>query len=269
MPLMECSSGLRIHYLDVRPDPSDIQAGKVAMLLHGLGADGSSWQLQLPALTGLGYRVLAPDARGFGRSSYPANSPARISIAAGDFIQLASRLGVAELDLVGISMGGAHALALALECPQLVRRLVLVNTFAHLRPRGVDEWVYYAIRFTLVHTLGLEAQAKTVAARIFPNPGQGPLRQMLIEQILQADPHAYRAAMRALASFNVNRRLSEINAPTLIVTGERDTTVPRDVQQQLVEGIRGARQVIIPGAGHAVSVDQPEAFTQVLIDFLS
>ena len=264
MPLMELAPDLKIHYLDIQPD-----ARFAVILLHGLGADGTSWQLQFPALTGLGFRIIAPDARGFGHSTYPPGSPAQISTAAGDFIQLASHLGIAHLDLVGISMGGAHALAFVLECPLLVRRLVLVNTFAHLRPHGLNEWVYYALRFMLVHTLGLEAQAKTVAARIFPNPDQEALSKMLIEQIMQADPSAYRAAMRALASFNVLERLSEINVPTLIVTGELDTTVPRDVQQQLVEGIRGAQHVIIPGAGHAVSVDQPLAFNQVLTDFLS
>ncbi len=92
---------------------------------------------------------------------------------------------------------------------------------------------------------------------------------MLIEQIMQADPKAYRAAMRALAGFNLKDRLSEINVPTLVVTGEKDTTVPQDVQAQLVEGIRTARQVFVPQAGHAVSVDQPDRFNRILADFLA
>lgn len=263
MPEIELSPELNIHYIDINP-----QAERVILLLHGLGADGSSWQLQFPILETLGYRILAPDTRGFGKSTYPKDSPASIQVAAHDFVLLAEKLGISQLDLVGISMGGTQALAFALECQQLVRRLVLVNTFAHLRPHGLNEWLYYAVRFLLLHTLGLEAQAQRVAGRIFPQPDQGELRQMLIEQIMQADPKAYRAAMRALAVFNVNARLSEIDVPTLVVTGEKDTTVPEEVQMQLVQGIRTARQVIVPGAGHAVSVDQPDRFNQILADFL-
>ena len=264
MPDLELTADLSIHYLDLNP-----QAGRTILLLHGLGADESSWQLQFPELTAQSYRILAPDAPGFGQSTYPSGSPSSIQATAHEFVHLIDKLGIQELDLVGISMGGAHALAIALECPQLVRRLVLVNTFAHLRPHGLNEWLYYALRFVLVHTLGLEVQANTVAARIFPRPEQADLRQVLIGQILQADPRAYRAAMRALAKFNVVARLSEMNVPTLVVTGEQDTTVPRDVQQQLVQGIPGARQVFIPGAGHAVSVDRADMFNQILIDFLN
>ena len=264
MPEAVLSPDLTIHYLDLNPDMD-----RSILLLHGLGANGSSWQLQFPALTALGYRIIAPDARGFGRSSYPAASPASIEAAAHDFASLVGQLGINQLDVVGISMGGTHALALTLDCPQLVRRLVLVNTFAHLRPRSLNGWLYYALRFILVHTLGLEVQARTVAARIFPKPEQADLRAMLIQQVLQADPQAYRAAMRALAKFNVKSRLSEIFTPTLIITGELDTTVPGDVQQQLAQGIHLARHVSLPGAGHALSVDSSEQFNLILAEFLS
>jgi 3-oxoadipate enol-lactonase len=264
MPEVTLSPGLTIHYLDINPELE-----RVILLLHGLGADGSSWQLQFPALTALGYRILAPDARGFGQSTYPPDSPASIQATARDFARLLEQLGINRVDVVGISMGGTHALALTLDCPELVGRLVLVNTFAHLRPRSLNGWLYYALRFVLVHTLGLEVQARTVAARIFPKPDQAELRSTLIQQVIQADPKAYRAAMRALAKFNVKQRLSEIYAPTLVITGEQDTTVPRDVQQQLAEAIPKARQVHLPGAGHALSVDTPLQFNQILIEFLS
>jgi 3-oxoadipate enol-lactonase len=264
MPYAVLSPGLTIHYLDLNPNLE-----RVILLLHGLGADGSSWRLQFPALTALGYRILAPDARGFGRSTYPPDSPASIQVAAGDFACLLERLMIRQVDLVGISMGGAHALALALAYPDLVGRLVLANTFAHLRPRRLNEWLYYALRFILVHTLGLEVQAKTVAARIFPKPEQAELRTILIQQIIQADPKAYRAAMRSLAKFNVKTQLYEICMPTLVLTGDQDTTVPPAVQRQLVAGIPTARQVILPGAGHALSADSPEQFNQILTGFLA
>jgi pimeloyl-ACP methyl ester carboxylesterase len=74
--------------------------------------------------------------------------------------------------------------------------------------------------------------------------------------------------MRALARFNVLNRLGEISAPTLVITGELDRTVSPKNQRILAERIPNARQVVIPGAGHAVTGEQPEAFNQAMIDFL-
>jgi 3-oxoadipate enol-lactonase len=86
--------------------------------------------------------------------------------------------------------------------------------------------------------------------------------------ILQGDERVYRAAMRSLGLFDVQKRLGEIHVPTLVITGECDTTVPLPVQRVLAEKIPGATQVMIPNAGHAVIVDQPEAFNQALRGFI-
>jgi pimeloyl-ACP methyl ester carboxylesterase len=215
-----------------------------------------------------GFRVLAPDARGFGRSTFP-QVRLTVPVMAGDMITLLERLQAGPACVVGISMGGAVALQLALDCPQVVRRLVLVNTFARLRPQSPQVWLYFALRFLLVHTLGLATQARAVARRIFPRPDQLDLRDRLIEQILQADPRGYRAAMRALALFDVRARLGGIACPTLVISGERDTTVPVPLQRALAESIPHARQILIPGAGHAVIAERPDDFNRILIDFLS
>jgi pimeloyl-ACP methyl ester carboxylesterase len=212
--------------------------------------------------------VIAPDARGFGKSTYPGGN-ASIAEIAGDISALIQHTRTAPAHIVGISMGGVLAIQLALDHPELVSKLVLVNTFAHLRPDNPGNWLFFAWRFLLIHTLGLPVQARAVARRIFPHPDQGQLRQIMYEQILQADPRGYRAAMRALALFNARDRLHEIYRPTLIITGECDTTVPLKSQQDLASGIPSARQVFIPKAGHAVTIDAPDLFNQALFGFLS
>ena len=108
-----------------------------------------------------------------------------------------------------------------------------------------------------------------MANRIFPLPEQEYLRSELIEQVKQADPRAYRAWMRSLAQFDVRKRLNELHVPTLVITGSQDTTVPATAQAELASCITGAKQVIIKDAGHAVSVDHPEEFNKVLINFLA
>lgn len=237
------------------------------LLLHGLGVSSASWELQIPALVQANYRLLVPDGRGFGQSSYPGGSHS-IHDMAGDMAALLEKLAIPGAHVVGISMGGTLALEMALSWPERVKKLVLVNTFASLRPERPSVWLYFISRLILIHTLGLNAQARAVARRLFPRPDQAEMRRMVIEQICQANPRGYRATMRALGFFNVTRRLREISRPTLVITGTQDSTVPPQTQKALAAGIPGARQVFLP-AGHAVIAEQPEAFNQVVLEFLA
>lgn len=251
-----------MHFLD--PSPS---GAPVVLLLHGLGATGASWTLQLPALSAAGFRPLAPDAPGFGRS--PCNGRGwTIRRVAAQLAGLLDGLMTGPAHVVGISMGGAIAQQFALDFSALTHKLVLVSTFAVLRPATFRGWLYFLQRFVVVNTLGLEAQAKLVAERVFPGPHNGQLRQVLIASIASAQPRSYRRAMLSLGLFDSRRRLCDIQAPTLVVTGQDDSTVDPVRQKLLVEGIPGARQVVVAGAGHAVNVDRPDEFNRLLVDFL-
>lgn len=252
----------KLFYLDPQP-----ASHRPVLLLHGLGTNSSSWALQIPPLVEAGFRVIAPDTRAFGNSGFPGRTSVREMVT--DFIQLLDSLEVTRTDVVGISMGGAQALQLALDHPNRVNRMVLVNTFASLRPKSLRVWGYFLYRVILVHTLGLETQANFVAQRLFPEADQEVLRREMIRQVLQASPAGYRATMRTLGLFDVTARLGEIRTPTLVITGDRDSTVPPDVQAVLARRIPGARQAVITGAGHAVSVEKSGPFNELLMDFLS
>ncbi len=250
------------HYLD--PHPS----GKpIVLLLHGLGAEGNSWTLQMPALGQAGYRPIAPDVAGFGESAYDGQGWNMQRVAA-QMAGLLKQVGNEPAHVVGLSMGGVIAQQLALDFPQLVRKLVLVSTFCVLRPEDVKGWFYFARRATALTARGKDAQAQIVAWHVFPNPDDRVLREMYITSVTSADPRAYRRAMVCLGTFDSRKRLKEIQSPTLVITGEDDSTISPARQKKLVEGIRGARQVVIPKAGHAVSVDQAEQFNRVLLEFL-
>ena len=130
-------------------------------------------------------------------------------------------------------------------------------------------WAYFLYRVLMVHTVGIETQANFVARRLFPEPEQEYLRQELTTQVRQASPAGYRATMRALGLFDITHRLGDIHAPTLIITGDQDSTVPPQVQAVLARNISHANQAIVAGAGHAVSVEKAEDFNRLLLDFLS
>lgn len=122
-----------LHYLDLNS-----AAPTPVVFLHGLGANGTSWQLQFAPFEGAGYRLIAPDLRSFGQSPYPGHTS--ISAMAEDLRALLDHLQIPKAHLIGISLGGTVALQFALDYPQSVDKLVLTNTFAHLRPKSLSVW---------------------------------------------------------------------------------------------------------------------------------
>jgi len=263
MPEIPLPGGARLHYLESNPSRRP-----TVLLLHGLGATGQSWQLQTPPLVQAGYRVLAPDAPGFGNSS-SAKGAVSIAQMASAMVRLLRSLEIERADVVGLSMGGTIALRLVLEHSELVGHLVLVSTFAHLRIAKPMLIPYYAARVLLVLLFGPRVQATAVARRVFSDQSQEPMREAFLQEVASAAPRSYRGAMRDLATFDVRQRLGEIRRPTLVVGGDQDTTIPLPLQKELVVGIRGARLAIVHGAGHAVNVDHAEEFNRILVEFLS
>ncbi len=253
---------LRLNLLDPFPD-----GRKPVLLLHGLGADASSWEYQIPALGTKGFRPVAVDLPGFGKTPKPASGWS-IHDSAVAASRMMNELVDLPYDVVGISMGGVVAQVLARLDLGRVRKLVLVNTFACLRPRRVNEWFYLLKRIVVANFRGVKYQAEAVAERLFPELHQAVLREEIIRRILDSDPIVYRTAMWQLARFDSTRWLKEIGCPTLVISGELDSTVPLDNQKELANGLPTAHQVIIPAARHGVIVDQPEKFNQALLEFL-
>lgn len=247
-------------------DPGE-KSGKPVLLIHGLGVDGSSWTLQFPELINAGFRPIAIDVPGFGNSPI-GTSNWSIERVSRDIVEFLKENKFDPIIIIGLSMGGTIAQQITLDYPGLVSKLVLANTFSVLRPASLKGWIYFIQRFVLVHTLGLKVQSRFVSKRIFPLPEQEGLRMEMISQILKADPRAYRAAMRSLGLFNSKKRLPGINIPTLVITGAKDTTVPPTHQSTMAGWIPGAKQVFMKEAGHAASVEFPEEFNRILLDFL-
>lgn len=251
--------GLRLHYLA-------LGAGPPVVLLHGLGSCGEDWfLLQAPALSQR-YRVLMPDLRGHGRSDRPPG-PYTVPQMADDIAGFLKALGTDSAHIVGLSLGGAVAQALAVRHPERVRSLVLVNTFAYLRPQGWGEWWRTLTRIGAL-LVNIALQARMEAEELFPRPGQAGLRRVAYQRLCANDPAAYRAAMMAAARYDGRRDLGRIRAPTLVVAGLEDTVVPLRAKEELAAGIPGARLVTIPRSGHATPTDQPVAFNRILLDFL-
>jgi 3-oxoadipate enol-lactonase len=252
-----------LFFLDPNPGGS-----KAVFLLHGLGADSESWMWQMTALANAGYRPVVLDLPGFGKTPRPTGRWT-IAGAARAVFDTVEQLEIDHLSIAGISMGGTVALKFALEYPKYVDHLILINTFASLRPQSFQDFGYFLRRFLLVSTGDRQTQAEFVGKRIFPKDGQEDLRRILVEKILQSDQKVYKEAMTSLGLFQVMGRLLEIKIPTLVITGGNDTTVPLHNQVALASGIRNARHVIIPDGGHGVTIDHPDEVNATLLSFLA
>ncbi len=251
-------NGVRIWY-------TEHGSGEPLLLLHGLGSSSDDWLLQIPAFSSR-WRVIAPDLRGHGRTPLP-DAALTIEQMAADMAELLERLDARPAHLLGLSMGGCVALALALARTDDVRSLILVNTGAAIRLSG-RRYLRGLTRVIALLVGGSPAMARVVARGLFPDPDQALLRQEATARLSQVDRRAYLRAARALLRFDVRPRLAEIRCPTLVVAGAADQTLGPQPTRYLAEHIPNARLTIIPRSRHVTPVDQPDAFNRTALNFL-
>lgn len=239
--------------------------GPLVMMLHGLGSRGADWVLQIEALQER-YQLVTVDLRGHGSSPPTPGWPTFRELAE-DVVDLMDKLEVPRAHLVGLSMGGGVALQMAVDFSERVESLVIVNAAATLR-------VPYArlpsafVRIVLLLTGRRRKLGEWVAAGLFPRDDQQELREVASERIAGNLRRNYLQAVVAILRFDLRKRVVEIAAPTLVVAGQLDRTVPLLSKLALAESIPGARLEVIEGSGHATPLDAPEAFNRLLVEFL-
>jgi len=266
---------LRIHAL---------QAGagdRAVLLLHGGGMDSAalSWELLIPELSSR-FRVLAPDWPGFGQSSMP-DQPYQLA----DCTQLLKRLvdtwGIKRAAVVGISLGGGIAIDFALTFPQHIERLVLVDSYGLQRkvPWQKLSYLYvktpYALELTWA-SMKNRPMVRWALKALFANKAR--VTPEIVEQVYAeirkpGVGQAFAAIQRHDVTWSGVRtcfmdRLDEIQAPTLIVHGDKDTLVPLECARQAHEKVKGSRLVILKHCGHWPQRDCPEEFNRAVKDFL-
>jgi pimeloyl-ACP methyl ester carboxylesterase len=124
------------------------------------------------------------------------------------------------------------------------------------------------VRIGLFSIGRMDLMAKWIAHGLFPEPSQEVLREQAQQRIAANDRLAYRALMKMIIGYDQSKRMNLVQAPTLIVAGAQDGTVPLAWKRLLVEGIPGAVLQIVPESGHATPIDASDIFNRILLDFL-
>ena len=245
-------------------------SGPPLMLIHGVGADGTSWDRIAAALTPR-FRVLRLDLRGHGRSGLiPPEDAAALSLAdfARDVLDVMAACGVAKAHIAGFSLGGLIAQLIALDNPEAVDRLVLLSAVAG---RNEQERARVRERLETLRTQGVSAITGANQERWF-TPGFIAANPEIVarrmQQLKENDPVSYAASYTVFSTSDLAERLHAIKHRTLIATGENDQGSNHRMARFMAERIEGSRLEILLVLRHSILMEAPDVVTRLLLEFL-
>ncbi|MES0873170.1 alpha/beta fold hydrolase [Sinimarinibacterium thermocellulolyticum] len=237
--------------------------GTPLLFIHGLGSSARDWEAQIAAFA-KDYFVIAVDLRGHGRSGDPPG-PYRITDFSRDINRLLDHLGCGPAHVVGVSLGGGIAFQLALDAPERVRSLVVVNSAPEMILRTPLQKFAIWQRRKLVKWLGLPRFGQILSKKLFPgDPAQA---QTFATRFAGNRERPYTDTLNALIGWSIADRLGEIRIPTLILAADQDYT-PVDFKRAYTAQMPNAELVVIPDSRHALPMERPEAFNRALAAFL-
>ena len=233
----------RIHSLEFGAGEQEV------VLLHGLSGSALWWHRNVPALAAH-YRVLLPELVGFGRTPTADRLPS-IAETADLLDRWMEATGLGTVHLVGHSMGGQISVHLAARYPRRIARLVLVDAAGIPRPRTTRTLLRFALELTPLWRWG--------DPRFLPT---------IVRDTWAAGGRTVSRALRHIVGDDVRPLLGRIEAPTLIVWGERDSLIPLVDARTFREAIPRAELAVLRGAAHNPMVDRPRDFDRLVLRFL-
>jgi pimeloyl-ACP methyl ester carboxylesterase len=242
--------GVNIHY-EVHG------SGPPLILTHGYSSTSGMWQGQIAALS-RHYKLVLWDMRGHGQSDYPDDVAAYSeALTVADIAALLDAVGAEKAIVGGLSLGGYMSLAFYRSHPERVRALLIIDTGPGFKKDDArDAW---------------NKRAHETAAR-FDSEGLAVLKSLSAERasVTHRDASGLARAARGMLTqrdASVMATLPTIKVPSLVVVGADDTPFLA-ASDYMAAKIPGAEKVVIPAAGHAANIDQPEAFNAAVLSFL-
>jgi pimeloyl-ACP methyl ester carboxylesterase len=169
--------------------------------------------------------------------------------------------------LVGLSMGGYIALEIMRQAPERVSKLALLDTTA--RPDSPEQTKVRNDQIAISRSGGYGKIPYAAMPMLLHNHENATLRNIILQMAAETGADAFVRQQQAIIGRADSRPLlATIRCPTLVLVGEQDRLIPPDRSQELAAGIAGARYVVIPDCGHVSTIEQPQATTQALVDWL-
>lgn len=248
--------GVRLWYLDSGGK------GTPVVFLHAATGTSASWEKQMLPFTAAGYRVIAFDRRGWGRTELDPSGP-QPGTAAGDLEKLMDHLKIDRFHLVGTAAGGFAAIDFGLSFPKRVRSLVLTHTIGGITD---PEYVELGRKLRPAQFDALPAHLRELGPAYRAADPEGTERWLALERASRPDgPRAPAQPMKNQATLAL---LEKIQAPVLLISGGADMYAPPAVMQQLARRIHHSQFVNIPDAGHSGYWETPEQYNREILQFL-
>jgi 3-oxoadipate enol-lactonase len=246
---------------------SEAGQGTPLVLLHGFPLTSAIWHEQQKSLSSH-FRVLTPDLRGHGRSPAPPGAY-DMDLLAGDVLAWLDTLHVKKAVIMGHSMGGYVALAAWKREPARFLALGLIASHA-----GADTEEGRQGRYKLVDKVAAEG-SKAVAEALLPKlfapglPAEAPIINQVRQMILQTPVAGIIGSLKGMALRpDSTPILTNIHIPTLVVAGSKDQIIPQEKAKSLAAGLPAATLTLVDNAGHMPMLEQPEATTTAIRQFL-
>ena len=240
-------------------------SGPTIVFLNTLGTDARIWDDVIDALPS-SFACLSYDMRGQGVSAVPTET-CTIDLLADDLMGLMDHLGLTDIILCGLSLGGQVALAVAARQPGKVRGLILCNTGSQI---GVPE--DWAAQMATVRKGGLEGIADQLTTDWFSRAFAAARPETVAgcrTMLCQTSDAGYVALCTALAKADLTETVFHIDCPALCIAGANDMSVPPDAMADLSGLIAGAAMVTLQQSGHLPCIDAPQEMAALIRDFVA
>lgn len=251
------------HKLDLFYETYGDKSAPAVLLLHGLGADHRMWEPQIESFPRAGFFVIIPDLRGHGSSSSP--DVFSIQDCARDMHELLAALHVERAHVVGVSMGGMVAQQLALDFPHDVTSLVIVDSLSGVQKpiERFNAWLASA----LLTVMPSRMQASMIEST-YKRMGRPDVGGYFAERLAHMNGAWVLHMRQQVNKFNVCDRLDKIDAPTLVLVGDRFGSLATDMARTTAQGIPGAVFQVLPGGGDPSNMLVPKAFDSSVLEFV-
>ena len=263
--------GARVHFQEFGD-----AAHPTLLLIHGYTASVYVWHSVAPMLADEGFHVVAVDLLGFGFSEKPAWFDYTIGSQARMISRLMNRLGIGRATVVGSSYGGAVAATLALDYPERVEKLVLVDAVINddvknnpiLKLAAVPGLGELVTPFLVDSKLFLRHRMKETLAPANHHLITKERVESVLRPLAAKDAHhSVLATSRRWDACRIERDAQYINHPTLLIWGEEDSVIPLENGEKLYRSILNSRFVVLKNCGHVPPEEKPELFTSLVTGF--
>lgn len=238
--------------------------GPALVLLHPIGMDATWWDDYRPRWVDR-YRVICVDLLGHGRSD-PVRGSITLEEHADDLIGILAQERAEAASVVGVSMGGMVAQHLALQAPTRVGRLVLCATAGGF-PAAARPLI--RARGDVTRDGDMQSVVDATLARWFSEQASETLRQKCRERLLADDWHSWSANWLAISELDTLGQLAGLAAPTLVVAGDGDASIPAAVSKQIADAAPRSTFITVPGASHFGAFESPAKFQDLFDSFLA